>query len=109
MPNAIDGKLKSNRPNGSKSALDELLCPSDFTKMPMDSVLQKTEAEIVARNIMVMLSRTGNTFRELTWEEYEQEREKDGGRPWNEKAYFEKTIGYCKSPETAALFSKAWA
>ena len=32
MPNAICGKLKSNRPIGSKSALDELLsCPCGET------------------------------------------------------------------------------
>lgn len=37
--------------------------PSDFLKHPYDSVLQHTEDEIVARNIMVILNRTGNEFR----------------------------------------------
>jgi len=38
--------------------------PSDFTNEPMGSVLQKSEAETVARNIMVILKRTGDTYKE---------------------------------------------
>jgi len=43
--------------------------PKDFRIFPSSSVLQKCEAETVAANIMVILYRTGNTFREITWEE----------------------------------------
>ena len=83
--------------------------PSDFTNDPMGSVLQKSEAETIAQNIMVILKRTGKEFRELSFEEYKREREKDGDFHIIEKKYFEQIIGYCKSPDTAKLFSKRWA
>ena len=54
-----------------------MLKPSDFTNFPYDSVFHNTEREMVARNIMVILVRTGNTWRELSWEEYLQERIKE--------------------------------
>lgn len=82
--------------------------PSDFTKFPCGSVLQKCETEQIAVNIMVILERTGNTFRELSWNEYRVEREKDGRFTEGEKPYFKDVIGYCASPLTAALFSKVW-
>jgi hypothetical protein len=47
--------------------------PSDFMRHPYDSIYQHMETEIVARNIMVILSRTGNTWRKLTWDEYQSE------------------------------------
>lgn len=75
---------------------------------PMGSVLQKSEAETVARNIMVILNRTGNEWRELTPKEYQEERMKD--RDWwsGELSYFDKVIAYCKSPDIADLFCKNW-
>ena len=84
--------------------------PKDFRGHPYDSVLQKMEAEIVARNIMVILARTGNVFRELTWGEYKAERTKDGelGGLWKEKLYFGKVLPYCVSPEMAVKFSLHW-
>ncbi len=82
--------------------------PSNFTSHPFSSVLRKSEAETIARNIMVILKRTGDKFRELTWDEYKTEREKDGKFSNGEKSYFDQVIGYCKSAETAKLFSKAW-
>ena len=85
------------------------MTPSNFTNRPWDSVVKKTEAEVVARNIMVILKRTGDVFRPLTWEEYKEERQKDGGCPHTEKPFFEDVIGYCKSEDTARLFSKDWA
>jgi len=36
--------------------------PSDFTTQPMGSVLGKYEAETVAKNIMLILKRTGDEF-----------------------------------------------
>lgn len=83
--------------------------PSDFTNEPHNSVLQKSEAETIAQNIMVILKRTGNEFRELSFEEYKKEREKDGNFHIIEKGFFEQVIGYCKSPDTAKLFSKRWS
>ncbi len=75
----------------------------------MGSVLQKSEAETIARNIMVILFRTGDTFRPLSWEEYKEERLKDGQFSEGEKRYFDQVIDYCDSPKTAKLFSKEWA
>lgn len=83
--------------------------PSDFTKHPWNSVLQKDEPEVVARNIMVIMSQTGDTWRPLDWEEYKAERLKDGSFSHTEKRYFDQVIGYCKSPDTAVLFSPDWA
>ncbi len=83
--------------------------PSEFTYKPWNSVLQKSEAETVAANIMVILKRTGDVFRDLTYDEYKAERLKDGDYSDKEQQYFEKVIPFCKSADTAVLFSKAWA
>lgn len=82
--------------------------PSLFTDLPYGSVLQKTEAEIVARNIMQILSRTGNEFRSLTWNEYESERLKDGEFSAYEKKYFDQVLPYCKDADRASMFSSVW-
>lgn len=95
--------------------------PSHFTNYPVNSVLQKNEAETIAQNIMKILRRTGDTWRPLTWDEYLDNRQGDAPLAlpievhanWisnlqNEKPWFEKVIGYCKSPDTAKLFSPAW-
>ena len=87
--------------------------PSDFLVFPFSSVLQHTEDEVVASNIMKILKRTGNTFRDITCEEYKKERLKDTTAPEGrlcdfEKETFGKVIDYCKSADTAKLFSKEW-
>lgn len=82
--------------------------PSDFINHPFASVLNKTEHEMVARNIMVILKRTGNEFRPLSWEQYKTERLKDGSFTTMEKVSFDKVIDYCISAQTAKLFSKSW-
>lgn len=82
--------------------------PENFLDRPLSSVLMKSEAETIARNIMAILSRTGNKFRPLTWSEYEIERQKDGDFSQGEKKYFDQVIPYCKSEDTALLFSKSW-
>lgn len=82
--------------------------PSDFAFHPWDCVFHKMEAEVIASNIMAILKRTGDTWRELTWEEYSNERCKDGNFSETEHAYFDGVIGYCKSEDTARLFSKDW-
>ena len=82
--------------------------PSNFTSHPYDSVLQNNESETVARNIMVILSKTGDKFRVITWEEYKAEREKDGHFSTSEKPFFEKVYGFCTSAESARAFCKNW-
>lgn len=84
--------------------------PSHFKNTsPMGSVIGKSEAETVARNIMVILSRTGDVFRPLSWDEYKTERMKDGNFSEKERRYFDQVIGYCKSADTAVLFCPGWA
>lgn len=83
--------------------------PSEFTVYPWSSLVQNSEKETIARNIMIILSRTGNKFRPLDWEEYHAERECDGGpEDHTEKIYFNAVIDYCKSADTARLFSESW-
>ena len=82
--------------------------PSNFTKYPWNSITQKSECETIAKNIMLILKRTGDKFRPLTFDEYKSERLKDGNFTESEKQYFDKVIDYCKSPDTAKLFSKEW-
>lgn len=83
--------------------------PSDFIKtFPMDSITQSWESERVALNIMVILSRTGDQFRELTWEEYKEEREKGDEFSGLEKRHFDGVIDYFKSADTVVLFSESW-
>lgn len=84
------------------------MTPKTFTVDPMDSVLQKSEAETVAQNIMRILARTGNTFRPLEWEEYKEQRLKDSNFTEWEKVYFDKAIVFCKNADTAILFSPVW-
>ena len=52
MPNAIDGKLKSNRPNCSKSALDDLLCPARYTPVEC-GVQEHPDGTLVLRSDIV--------------------------------------------------------
>lgn len=83
--------------------------PSDFKTFPNNSVLYHYESEEVARNIMSILARTGDTFRGLTWWEYRAERQADGHFTESEHEHFDKVLAYCHSQETAALFSPVWA
>ena len=82
--------------------------PRDFMKHPYDSIYQHMETEIVARNIMVILSRTGNKWRKLTWDEYQTERMKDGGFTGLEFKEFEAASPYCMSEAQARKFSPEW-
>ncbi len=83
--------------------------PSDFIEFPYGSVKQKCELEQVTVNIMVILKRTGDEWRDLPWEEYKAERLKDGNFTGREKNYFEQVKKYAKSALTAALFCPGWA
>lgn len=84
--------------------------PADFARIrPTQSVLYKYESETVAQNIMTILSRTGNTFRELTWDEYKTERLKDGNfNEHKEHKYFNAVKGFCLNADRAWAFSPKW-
>jgi hypothetical protein len=83
--------------------------PSDFCIFPWESKAQDSNSERVALNIMVILERTGNSFRELKWDEYKTEREKNGNFSHREKEHFDKVINYCTCANKAVTFSKSWA
>ena len=84
--------------------------PSNFTSVPMGSVLQEYDHELMACNIMIILERTGNVFRDLSWDEYKKERLKDGRFDENSEKYcFDRVIDYCKSPDTAKLLGGTWS
>jgi len=91
----------------SKELLHSLK-PSVFTQHPWESLLQKTEAEIVARNIMVIRKRLGDKW-PLTWAEYELERSKDGGPDWAERGYFDEVMPLIQDAIGAISFSTTWA
>ena len=83
--------------------------PSDFTIFPMGSIEQKCESEVVAQNIMIILTQNGNKFRKLGWKEYKRERLKDRDDFYDgEKPFFNTVVSHCTSASKAKLFSKAW-
>ena len=82
--------------------------PSDFIIEPWDSIFKSKESEIIALNIMKILKRTGDTFRKISWEEYKEERLKDGNFTESEKVYFEKVVNFCATLEGTKLFSRTW-
>ena len=85
------------------------MTPSLFTEKPWGSTLQNHESEVVARNIMIILERTGNTFRELTWDEYKSERMKDNDFSEKEKSYFEKVAYLANGNKQHIInFSPSW-
>ena len=84
------------------------LKPSDFTEFPCDSVFQKSEAEQVAVNVMVILKRTGDQWRKLPWSEYKAERKKDRDFGEGEREYFDRVVGHTASPVDAIGFSPTW-
>ena len=57
---------------------------------------------------MQILKRTGNAWRELSWEEYKEERLKDGSFTERERGYFDKVLPYTASEEQARKFSPTW-
>lgn len=84
--------------------------PSDFVKVSnMGSIFQNHEAEVVAANVMKILSRTGDNFRLMSWTEYRTEREKDGDFTTREQRFFEDVAEYCANSHGAAAFAPGWA
>lgn len=83
--------------------------PETFAKIfPAASIFQNHESEVVALNIMTILRRTGNKFRDLSWEEYTKERKKDGNFTVREEKYFKKVVESCVSEEKARKFCQGW-
>ncbi len=88
-----------------------LLEPSHFKNHePFGCIFKEkaSEHETIAKNIMVILSRTGNVFRNLSWKEYKEEREKDDNFTEQEKYFFNRVNRYCSSSENATKFSPNW-
>jgi len=83
--------------------------PSMFISNPLSSILRSGDHETVARNIMVILARTGDTFRDITWEAYSKERVKDGNFSTKEEKYFEDVVNWCTTMDNAVKFSPVWA
>lgn len=84
------------------------LKPSHFCSFPWESLLQKSECETIARNIMVIRKRLGDKW-DLSWTEYKKEREKDGGYSWAEKDYFKEVMPLIRDAIGAISFSRSWA
>ncbi len=84
--------------------------PSQFSSIfPFASVVQNTEQEIVAKNIMVILKRTGDKFRSLSWKEYKSERLKDGNfSEMKEHEFFNKIQFYTRNERSARCFCTVW-
>ncbi len=84
---------------------EKQLKPSDFSEtFPFDSIFQKSEPETIIKNCLIILKRTGDIWRDLSWEEYETERRKDGNFSYAEKAYFSEIIDYIH-PERIGIIS----
>jgi len=82
--------------------------PSLFKTYPWSSVTQNSESEVVASNIIRILTRTGDAWRTITWDEYKEERLKDSGFSERERGYFDSVIGYTVSESAARTFCKGW-
>lgn len=93
--------------------------PSNFTCWPWSCVFMNADHEQIAVNIMTILKRTGDKWRELSWDEYLAERQKDGGGNTSnyssshgflsEQTCFDAVQPYTVSPEKAVEFSETWA
>lgn len=89
--------------------------PSVFRIYPWSSVIPKKEAEIIALNIIYILTIKGNRWRKLTWDEYKEQRLKDEadgkkGATFSESEYplFESVLPYTISESAARTFCKGW-
>ena len=61
-------------------------------------------------NILVILKRTGDQWRDLSLEEYAKERAKDGGyQAWAENEFFNQVQPFTVSADTAATVCDEWA
>ena len=87
--------------------------PSNFKTWPWSCVFKNAEHEQVALNIITILARTGNEWREMLWPEYLAEGIKDGGNAGHiqrtEQDCFYDVAPYTVSAEAAATFSPTWS
>ena len=85
--------------------------PSDFLQHPFNSILKDLKYERAARNVMVILARTSDAWRDLSWEEYVKEHQKDVDELsliLAEKGYFDIVTPFCKTAELAKKFCPTW-
>ena len=83
------------------------LKPSHFWAFPFESIMQNSEAELVALNIMKIRTRLGDKWG-LSWNEYKKERQKDGGFSYMEKEHFDKVMPKIRDAFGAIGFSEVW-
>lgn len=82
--------------------------PSVFCCFPWDSVFKKSEHEQIAQNIMKIRRARGDKW-ELGWEEYKDERVKNGtGFSEREKYFFDEVMPKIQCVEDACKFSPKW-
>jgi hypothetical protein len=94
--------------NRKPKQLGDTLRPGDFLSHPTGSVVGRHEAEVVARNIMVIRTRLGNKW-DLTLEEYREHREKDGHYKLIEEEHFKQIYPLISTPMGAIAFAPGWA
>lgn len=89
---------------------DKEIKPSDLAGIsPWNPAVDSHKSMIVAMYIIEILERTGNKFRKLGWDEYKAERLKDSKNLYHaESQCFEEIARYCKSYDTAKLFTEEW-
>lgn len=100
----LEAKFKERYDDLLSKHACEYKVPADFLRRCYGSIARNTESEIIFRNIMVILSKAGNTWRKLDFSEYEECRKEDGHFSDTEKDYFERVIAYTQSPEKAREF-----
>jgi hypothetical protein len=88
----------------------ESIVPKDICKIhPFDSILQKTELEIIARNIIIIIqSRIANKFQLIDCDIYSYHRMKDGNFSKTEKKYFDIVSPLLTNEKDVRKFSKEW-
>lgn len=84
------------------------LKPSDFVAFPEASVLQSCEAEVVAKNVMIVQRDLGDEWREVTEQEYLDGCKRYGFSGAADLSLFRKVQKYTTSPTAAAGFSEVW-
>lgn len=84
-----------------------MLKPSDFCCYPnvTNDVGSYHDENVIALNIMTILSTTGNVWRKLDWIEYRSIKH----ATIFELVCFERISKYCVSPEYAAYYSQTWS
>ena len=83
--------------------------PSDFIMADVfNSVFQKSEYETVCVNALKISKRTGDKWK-LSKEDYDHEREKDGGYSNIESSIAEEVLSYFDSPQKLQTFSPGFS